>query len=232
MRDFSNIDDLLNYKESSIIFDLRNYVSNAQSPTYSDMLLPPERGVYVQGILDPIVNLDKPHYLRTQLVSNAGAKNDLIFNYRATPTIQGLGEIMEAKCDVINTSGDVVLSAKDIRSLGKMFKDKPDLPINAIRLALCAVTECMNEICRHTRFGNLPYNPKNLVKETHWEKLDNHVHHTMFRGLLDEIAIYVGDDNWHLYHFKVKGSTFFLEKAIDYRIYKFHADIFEKQDTE
>lgn len=232
MRDFANFDELLNHKEASIIFDLRNYVSEHKNPKYEDMFLPPERGVYVQGILDPIVNLDKPHYLRSQLVVNAGPGNDGIFNYRATPTIQGLGQIMEAKCDVINAAGDVVLSARDIRSLGKMFKDKPDLPIQAIRLALVATTECMNEICRHTRFGNPPYNPMALVKETHWAMLDNHIHHAMFRGLLDEVATFVGDDNWHLYHYKVKGSTLVLEKTIDYRIYKFHADIFEKQDTE
>lgn len=202
-----NPNKLLDKIESVLIIDLLEVVSVLEDELLEALVLPPP-GVYVKNSLKPIIDYTKTYYTRQ--------------NYLQKPIdVYNVEQLLKLKSDILNQEGETVLNYEEVILRKNMLFDKPTLPTVAVKLAVSIMLDYLTTIAPYTRC--LKYDrQEQLVRGEYHELIETDTFEHRFESLLDSIFDFVNEDVWHIYFTRIKGTTFVLEKVVDYRIYRYH----------
>lgn len=214
MLEFENLIECIEYNHSTLIVDLKNYIGPCTQPAYYELFKPPLKGIYLKGELQPIVDLTKPHYLRHNTQEGKTAVISTL------PLVTNLEMIKGQKASVIDELGNVRLSSQDIYRLYSVLSEDPGCTYQAVKAAAYFALSFLDSWCKHSRI-NPPCSYKEIFKEEAWhlvedESLD------VFKQLKLTIASFVGEDNLYLYFYRLKDSTLYIQKNMDYRVYDYY----------
>lgn len=202
-----NPNKLLDKIQSVMVIDLLEEVSVLEDELL-DTLVPPPPGIYVKNSLKPIIDYNKTYYTKQ--------------DYLQRPIqCSSLEEVLALKSDILNHEGEIVLDYRQVILRKNMLFNEPTLPVMGIRLMISVILDYLTTIAPHTRC--LKYErQEQLVKEDfHW-LIEQDKFEEKFEKILDMIFDFVNEDVWHIYFTRIRGSTFVLEKVVDYRIFRYH----------
>lgn len=195
-----------------LVLNLLKYVGHIQEPYASKYLEPYEKGLYLRGHINPLLHENLAYYKDFKPIED-----------KITPIkFESLAEIMLCKNDVYTSSGDVVISAKDLFYNKKFIETKPDIPVQLIKVAVSVILEYLNSLNKYTNVNSINFNLNRLVKQKHRDLIIKEYYQTELAELLDIVCNFVGKDSWHIYFYKITGTTLILSKTIDYRIYDWY----------
>lgn len=202
-----NPNKLLDKIQSVMVIDLLEEVSVLEEELLQ-ALVPPPPGIYVKNTLKPIIDYTKTYYTKQ--------------DYLQRPIqCASLEEVLALKSDILNHEGETVLEYKQVMMRKNMLFNEPTLPVVGIKLMISMVLDYLTTIAPHTRC--LKYErQEQLVREEYHHLIDSDTFEQKFEKILDTIFDFVNEDVWHIYFTRIKGSTFVLEKVVDYRIYRYH----------
>jgi hypothetical protein len=202
-----NPNKLLDKIESVLVIDLLEAVSVIDDALL-ETLVPAPPGIYVKNSLKPIIDYSKIHYTRQ--------------DYLQKPMSEcSLDGILKLKSDILNHEGETVLNYKEVVLRKSMLFDKPTLPVMGVKLAVTLILDYLTTIAPYTRC--LKYDrQEQLIREEHHGLIELDTFEEKLEKTLDTIFDFVNEDVWYIYFTRVKGTTFVLEKVIDYRIFRYH----------
>jgi len=209
MTDIISLSELLRTNKEVIAIDILEVVLNSDISRYSDTLVSPDKGIYLVGSLEPILRLGTVYYPETKY---------LMSGHEIT-TFANIFQLNEA---IVDAGGKVIIGKNDLKTKQKYFKSKPTIPVIPIKVAIAVVIKYLNTLSSYTHVSNFNYKLEEFIKPEYRELLYTDEFSTIFEKLLDQVMVFVNKDNWHIYFYKVKGTTLLIEKTIDFRIYEWY----------
>ena len=145
MREFDNLRDCIQHVTSTLVIDLKNHATQCACEDYVSLLKPAPPGIYLKGVLEPIVDLRTEHFL--------------LAPHEKTPTIpvRSVADI-NPRYDVVDRNGVVKLKRKFIYQNQGSLTDDPGYQYGAIRAAAFFATSYLKSFATHSSF-TLPYVP-------------------------------------------------------------------------
>lgn len=214
MHDFQDLNAVINYVKEAIVIDLMDHVMAIDEDPYLIALNEPPEGIYLAGSIEPIIEKGKMYYPKA-LYPNPRSK------------ITDFSKIRDLKDDVVNADGEIVLRYKDYVTKPRFFKTEPTVPSVALRAAVSVVEQYLISAASHSKRSHPRYRLEYLVKPEFQNLVIEDKYILAFKNLLEKVKTFVGEDTWHMYFTKVKGTSLIIEKGIDFRIYRYYEDEFK-----
>ena len=212
MKEFESLTECIEYNHSTLIIDLRNYISPCSQPEYMQLFKPAPKGLYLKGELSPILDLTKPHYLLPK--QRATGPNEPL------QLLTSLEQLKDLQASVVDEHGNVKLSRANLFAMKRSLIEDPGYGYQAVRAAAYFALTFLNNWCQHSRITP-PYSFHDIFKE---EALHMLVDESLdvFKQLKFAISSFVGEDDLFLYYYKLKGATLYIQKNVDYRVYDYY----------
>jgi len=229
-QDFKNLTELLKHNKEVMVIDLLKETLSIDEDPYITSLQQPVEGLYLVGSFEPILEQGQPYYLYKdmQIVGN-------VVQYQNTPTIPDVTNVealIKAKSDIFDAKGKLVITAKDLYKYSRHLKKKPTIPANAIKVAILVICNYLNSLCRYTNVKSPKYTLESLVKDEYHNLIYNEEYAKAYELTLDKVMEFVGKDTWHMYFYQIRGTSLVIEKTVDYRIYEWYRQKFEKEEDQ
>lgn len=201
-----------------LVLNMLEHVGHILEPYASKYLEPYVSGLYLKGNINPLLVEGITYY--KDFVSDSQAKRDKL-SFNGIP-FNSLAEIMQCNKDVYDSRGNIVITAKDLFFNKRFIDIKPSIPVQIIKVAIAVVLEYLNSLNKHTNVNSINYNLNRLVKSKHRDLIVKEYYQTEFINLIDKVAEFVGADSWHIYFYKINGTSLVISKTIDFRIYDWY----------
>lgn len=216
--DYTNLSDVLNEISDVLVVDLLDHSLQFDSK-YNNTLVDPEKGVYLSGSLKPIITFNE----KTKYYPKSSYLNDkeLLINYDC---------VMSCKEDIVNSECEVILSIKDKINKKKFLHPEPNIPVTAIKVALAVADDYISSICEFSKNQLVGLDLNKLIKDEYQHLIDQEVYSKIYKKLINEIALFVKNDIWNIYFYKLKGCTLVIEKSVDWRIYRYYQIMLEEKE--
>ena len=226
MREFDSVMDCIQYVHSTLVVDLKNYISHCSHDHYKSLFKPTPKGIYLKGeVIKPLVDLTKPHYLRP-----VAYKDQQVPVQSLTP-ITEYDQAKGTKSDIVDATGKVLLTSRDIMVMERVLTDDPGYGYQAIRAASYFGLSFLSRFCAHANISP-PHDYRDIFIEEAWPQVEDESL-DVFNQLKYAIASFVGDDELYLYYYRMQESVLYIQKNVDYRVYEYylkkHAE--EKEET-
>lgn len=201
------------------VFDLSRYTVRLPK-RYREILLPEPDGIYMRGILEPILTFSA----KTAYFTKFQFKNAPGF-----PDILSFDNFVQAKQPVLDKTGKVIhvcpAMARDF------FSKECCFPYSAVQLAVIAVWEALGRLSRHTQpttaLSLHRLKPELYVTEGALDHID-YEDQPGITLLLEKILDFVGRDTQNVYHLRLQNTTLVLEKGNDYRVIEYYRERFQR----
>ncbi len=225
MHDFTSMTEVINHVEAVTILDLMDSITTLDEK-FMVALIEPPAGLYVHGSIEPFIDFSKKYYLR----SDFGNENKFI-----QTAVQGIDNDYRAtlashKQDILTERGDVAVSYRDLVTKAKFISAEPSVPVTALKAAIAVVEQSLTSFCWHSKRSHPQYRLEYLVKPQYRDFIVNDEIVDAFTPIQKKLMDFIGDDQMHIYFTKVKGTNMVIEKAIDWRIYKYYEMTFKSQE--
>lgn len=212
MPEFESLTECIEYNHSTLIIDLRNYISPCSQPEYMQLFKPVPKGIYLKGELSPVLDLTNPHYLRPRHHSTGSLE--------PLQLLTSLEQLKDQHASIVDEYGNVKLSRANLFAMKRSLVEDPGYGYQAVRAAAYFALTFLNNWCKHSRITP-PYSFHDIFKEEalHMladESLD------VFKQLKFAISSFVGEDDLFLYYYKLKGTTLYIQKNVDFRVYDYY----------
>lgn len=215
----NNYQDLLKKPEAVAVFNLHNEFATLNDKLVFDSLSNPPEGVYEYNRLVPVLLFNKKLYPLKHL----GDRNKLIKTFNDFINI--------SNDDIVDDKGTVVLSKKIMFLKKKTFLDTPNIPVNGIKLLYFLITNYINKRCKYSRCG-VSADLDLFKDDVNEEEIDLDYIIDSFSDLFMRVDNFISSDNKHIYFSKLIGTTLYIEKVVDYRIYMWEKNEYEKKERE
>jgi hypothetical protein len=219
MSDVKNLQQLLHENKETYVIDVLDHVLSVDEDPYMIALKEPVKGIYLPGSIDPIVRADSLYYPKSKL-------------YEKNTNIKSIDEIFDLKEDLVDREGKVVLSYRDLKLKAKYLKREPTVPAVGVKMAIGVVLHYLNNLYCHTHVNTIPYRLENFIKKEYMELYYSDAYSSVFENLLEQVMNFIGKDYYFIYFYRVKGTCLFIEKCIDYRIYKYYEMTLRTEDED
>lgn len=198
---------LIKTKET-LVLNLLDHVVNLDDLYRVDCYEEPRKGIYLSGSIDPIFYADSKYFW----------KNDQSVNI----PILNIHELLTTFRTVIDSTEKVIIRGDTLFKQRKFLQTQPDIPVMAIKAAVATIIKYLNSLCSFTHVNDISYNLYRLVKNEYRDLVNNDEFDVIFYDLVSKVQDFVGEDTWHIYFYKVRGTSIIIQKTIDYRIYDWY----------
>lgn len=240
MSDFKSLNEIMDKVTAVLVIDLASHAMMLDEQLHLAALEEPIQGIYLTGSIDPFISLDNKYYLR----SKYNLLQQQIHQQSITPEagkikytqrqycITNVDDIFNLTEDLVDSDGTTVITPTDIKRKRKYMFDKPTVPAVGIKLASIVGLRYLSTMCPYTKNKNSVYRIDSLVKKEYHPELykKEYEFQVALHDLVDEIMKFIGDDTWHIYFHKIKGTALIIEKTIDWRIYEYYRMKFEEDE--
>jgi len=201
------------------LFDLARYTVRLPK-RYREILLPEPQGIYMRGVLDPVVVFGaKSAYFTKKQYEHAPK----------FPDILSFDNFIQSRQPVVDKKGKLIhvcpVMAQDL------FSAECSFPYGAVYLAATAVWEALGRLHRHTRpttsMAIKQLRPEQYVTEGALEHID-YEDQPGIANLLDKVFEFIGRDLMSVYHLRLHNTTLILEKGNDYRVIEYYRERFQQ----
>lgn len=236
MDNFSSLTDVLNYREEIIPIDLPKYFSSAKEDI-AEFLRPMPKGLYLPGNSKPMFVEGETYYdadeIRGSLPVPPTGKTNFRENVNKdelTP-VTDLEQIRKRRTTWLNSDLDLVVSRYDMVRLSRILTDKPSRAADSVLVA-SIIDAHMKKKC--VKFNGSVYHKAlfDALNPQHQSEVALYEIMKCFGELLDVVDEFIGRDAWCIYSLDLRGSSLFISKGIDWRIYEYYRMQFEKEDDE
>ena len=215
--------DVLNEIRDVYVDDIVRYTTRI-SQEHLQYIKPAPRGVYVRGMLEPIINFDsasKRYYTESQYRTN-----------KARPNILNYQEFVNSKEAIVDERGMIICGIPTM--VRSYFKDTCDYHYSAIHSAMADVWHLLESLS--TKTNVCCQIPRNHLDTNFWIN-DNapegfKIGSIDYQALIDSVYNFVKKDYLSLYTLRLKNTTLFVEKGNDFRVVEYYKGIFEKIENE
>jgi len=211
--------ELLEINKEILIINILDYVVAIDSDPYLISLKDPEEGIYLTGSMEPIFSKSNFYITKDKFNKPMLLANDIL----------DLETILSATNDVYDISGNLIMTAEDIRKKSKYLRLAPTIPVIGVKMGVATVLKYLNSLCVYTHVSSSKYNQESLVKEEALHLVNSEEYDIAFESLLDRVAKFIGKDTWHIYFYKVRGTNLIIQKTVDFRIYQWYQWKIEKE---
>ena len=229
MSDFDNINDVLNHRVDTMVFDI---ITDALllEDHFLDKLQDPEPGLYTPGELHPLFCANKQYYRGKDITFEDGATKKMTA-VSAKP-ITDLMTLKKDFDDIYDRSLSLVCSKKRLSSIAKFLTPKPTVPAVAMKLAIGAISKKLSQRTKNTVTAPGSYNLTTLIRPELLNQFDQDDELIAFPYLMDKVDRFIGNDTWNIYTVDVKGTLVIVTKGIDYRIFCYYENLFKQKEEE
>lgn len=210
--DFKSITEVLNHNKEVTVIDILSHVMSLDEDPYLKALVPPAEGIYLLGSIDPILYKDRMYY-----------------EMKTGKSIE-FAKILKINDDIVDETGRIIVSLKDLKTKARFFKHEPSVPSVGIKIAIAVVTRYLGTLCRHTRHVHDRIRIDKYVRPEYQEMVDKEEFVHGFERLLDLVTDFVGRDTWNIYFYKLRGTSLVIEKSVDWRVYRYYETRFEEEN--
>lgn len=220
--EYASFSEVLTEVKDVAIFDLGRYVVRLPKP-YRDILLPEPDGIYMQGVLEPVLTFSAKTAYYTKKQYEHAPK---------FPDILSFDNFIRSRQAVVDRNGKLIhicpVLAKDL------FSKECSFNYSAIHLAAISVFDLLQQLHRHTKptttLTSSQLNEHNYVKEGSLKDRDYNDQPGIIK-LEERVMDFVGRDVQHQYHLRLQNTTLILEKGNDYRVIEYYRERFEKLEA-
>lgn len=248
MRDFKNIEEVMNYAQSTVVIDLLPHALGLEE-RFLNHLREHEKGLYLPGSFEPTYYESKQYFRRKDMTPVSNGVPEIIAQEETSiskKAIKGsffdatgalplpLSTLPKIVDDIYDKDFNLVMSARDMSKFGRHLKPEPAIPSMAVRMAVGIVQTTVHNVCRHSTPCFNAHRPERLVKPEFFQEEDSEsvldVFEDAFEKLLIQVHQFIGDDHWNFYTYRLRGPVLIIQKGIDWRIFRYYEDLFEKQE--
>lgn len=197
--------------------DLLQHVLALPEKPFHVAMVPHKPGFYMPGEVNPIFNEGQSYCYR----AGYGRKS-----------FKDLADAMAGKRDVLTMEGDLVITGALLTRIQRHLRPEPNVPANLIKVAVSCVVDYLNHLCPHTNVTYGEFRIENFVRPEYRALIENEEFTIAFDQLLDEVMAFVGRHSRNIYFYKLQGTSLIIEKMCDWRIYKYHQIMMEREDEE
>ena len=220
---YSSFSDVLNEVRDVYVDDLIRYI--ARVPVEQLPFLNPEpNGVYVKGMLEPIINFDSPvkrYFTESQFRAN-----------RNQPNVFSFSEFIQSKEAIIDERGVVVCTIPAL--IPSYFHQRCDFNYSAVHFAIAEIWQLLEGLSPHTNVCTTI--PRQQLDARYWIRPDApdsfKIGDHNLLGLIDAVYTFVKRDYLNLYSLRLSNTTLYVEKGNDFRVIEYYRSIFEKIENE
>ena len=211
---------VLNEVRDVYVDDLVRYTTRIPAESLQN-LRPSPRGVYIRGMLEPIINFDDPTK-RFYTESQFREKHTL-------NTINSFEEFVASKELIVDERGKVICTIPCM--LRSYFLPTCDFNYSAINIAISEVWHMLHNVVRNNNICSTI--PTNHLNPQYWLN-DTTVPTCPFdvSALTDRVYDFVGRDFMNAYTVRIKNTTLYVEKGNDFRVVDYYRRIFEDIESQ
>lgn len=199
-------------------------------------LLPPMKGVYIPGKLQPVV-LDGQQYF------TKSKENEMI------PVL----DLNTVTGNVYSDIGDIVIPQRYMQPMNHKISNVPHIPVRAVNIIELILREQINDFSTWI-IGSFQAEQKIIKLHFDYDKISNAFSLDSYKGtkevrekqmtfdveelitdvlsqchrsieeLTNEIWSFLGNDNWHYHFLKIKETLVTIEKGEDYRLHQWERE--------
>jgi len=198
--------DLLSVVNGLIILDLMDKAYDLIGDSRLDGIVEPPEGIYIKGALEPYFKYSEG------LVS---------LNENGAPISHpNAASILNHMLDVVDSEGNMVLRASQLKDKFEYLTPEPTAPITIIKLAETIMLRYITTVCKYSRLTS-KYSFYSLCGDADPDAIEEAIEEA-YSPHMDELINFVANSTWNIYFKTMKGSTLIIEKSVDWRIYDWH----------
>lgn len=224
-QDFKNKFELDSYVKEILILDLLEEAYKVPEDPFLHAIEPEKEGLYLPGGTEPLLTLDKRYYPSS--IYNALNLSKSVSKEHHLKTLEQIKNCSE---DLYDEKGNLVISARKLRQYNRYFKEEPTVPANLIKVSAAMAMEHLSRIDIRASFnGEHPEIEELILPEYHGLI----THGDLYLGYFDlyiTLENFISQDSWHLYRVTLKGTTLYVEKQMDLRIYEWYLQKFRDEE--
>lgn len=226
MKDFENIVEVMAYRKEALVVDLLDFAIKLDDDELQDSLIPAPEGIYTPGSTKPMFLADRVYYIGEPYLNNVVIGANLL----KIPNSEITGDIYQADGRGRKVDVKLVIKASAFLKAKKYMTDHPTIPVPEINLAAAVAVGYIDTICPHSGITASGLHINDCIKREGTMLMERGVPEACFSEMLDKIMTFVGDDTWNLYAANVQNTNLIVSKGVDWRIYCYYRDRFEKQE--
>lgn len=195
-----------------LVLDLQQYINTLESNDLLSMVVQTEIGYYLPGKNKPYIEEDI--YYPVEFYQSKDPRH----------AITNLEDVLNTRIPLIPLNNPKkIINPKLISKYRKEITTKPKINIKALGLVTAYAVRFLNYITPantwHT--GVFP-KPSYYISEDYDTREVDDAIETALDSLYIQIREFAGSDIWNLYNITRKGTSLYIEKMIDYRIYDWY----------
>ena len=186
---------------------------------YGRFLLPPPKGIYKVGEVNPCMFLTKTYFHEDEKGSFFTDKTFFQFSGK---TILPISDIRLVKSNVYDETGKIVIPAYMMLDKERYLSSEPSVPYRGILLVELLIRNFIDFVSSIP--GRRRY-PGRIESHLIPEFINNSVVDSLeviCQSLFLQIEQFIGNDRWHIYYIKRVQFDIIIEKTIDYRIHYYN----------
>lgn len=235
MSEFNSIEDVLNYREDILVIDLSKYYAFAKDDIEGFFKERP-KGLYVPGITKPFFVEGKVYYNGDD-VKNASPRHpdrpDIVFQDRVDMSllkpVTDLKVIRNSRVTWYDEKLQVVATKADMMRLCKIMTDEAPRSINTT-IVVSIIDRHMVRLC-HKHHGSMYHRAlDDALDPKYRSEMAVDIILRSFGELLDTVDEFIGRNTWSMYSLDVRGTSLYISKGIDWRIYDWYRMKFEAEE--
>ena len=193
--------------EALVKIDLRNSADMIET-TFPDKLLPPPKGIYRVGLVNPVMIDGVSYYYHVP-------------GETAPKLVEDINKVEDSA--VYDASGKCVIPLTYMRQKARFLANVPMLPYRGLHVMRAVVDNQINSFAAYHRHGiksfadqlGAHFLPSVEINEELINMVEN-----CCRQVRTEITLFLGSNEWSMFFTKLQGTTLLVEKSMDWRAWE------------
>lgn len=188
--------------EEILVFSIKENADELHK-SFAKALIPNPEGIYLRTELEPKI---RPG------MKVIGERSHKEYAYK------DLGKADEG---LRNESGDILIPEYAVLNKETMLSQTGFYSISAINLIKAAIDINLRRMCKYAiPFTNINNAVGKCLKPDYAHLLNEDAFNAFIETPLSQLDQFIKDDNWNIYLSRVKTTSLYIEKTVDYRIYE------------
>lgn len=193
-----SVDALLQPRQV-VVIDLMNYVGLIES--MFNAFIPPEPGIYIPSNIEPVLRPNQPFFSES--------------SYLQQIPLASLDNVYE---NILDQNGAVVIPRYVMCKQRQLLRNAPTLPAQPIRAVYGLCGDFINQHLKYSVGNHYEIYVSRLLRDDYQYLHKEGYLERALTPLMQEIARFMGEDDWCIYNLTLRNTSVVIEKASDYRI--------------
>ena len=181
-----------------------SYLANAITLDCHDYLLPPPKGIYCSGRLEPAM-VDNQNYYSVK----SGSPSELVTDINTVNTA------------IYSESGKCVIPQYYMKKRTLMVSNESFMPYRGLYIVKELVLNQIDKSRAYRKYSRDKFDclAKHFVPGTDINELYGEALESIYKPIEDEVNVFIGNTSWDMYFVKLLNNVLVLERGMDYRAY-------------